>query len=984
MKKVILFLLIPFIISYAQISISVGGNVSENFNSIGTSATATMPVNWKVDKNASAVRTVGTYGAAVTATNYYAGNTMSSQAGNGIYNFGLGEAASATDRAIGGLSSGSATKSMDVFAYFQNGGTSVIRRLDVSYDVFKFRNGSNTAGFTFQLYYSTDGTTWTSAGSGFTSSFTADADNSGGTVPLDTKHIINQTITNLNISVGGSFYLAWNYSVTSGATTSNAQALGIDNFVMNNISDQIGDTKPAAPVASAATNITPVSFSANWATSVGATSYLLDVSTSSSFGTFVSDFNSKNVGNVTNYSVTGLTQKTTYYYRLKAANSAGSSDSYSSTINVKTDSLVTKVQFTGIANAVTKSAGVYELTLSITNPSPTAATTCVVSINNDSSYTSIAGITGFTSAVVTFPAGSSADQKATVNLINNGVSERSRKAYFTVHNVSGGMNAASTTGTQPYYWLTIMSGKDEAYYSSINTTLTGEAMKLALYNLIKGHIKYPYTDNSSPTAIDVWKIDKDADEDPTNPAYVIGIYSGLPIIKSNQGLWNREHVYSKSHGNFGTDIGAGTDAHHLRAENANVNSLKNNLDFDNGGSLAAGTTNCYYDSDSWEPRPEIKGDIARMIFYMATRYRGENLEPKLGLKDSVNTMLYCSDGIGYYGKLSTLLQWNLQDPVDAYEINRNNIIYYYQHNRNPFIDHPEWVTAIWGGPPVTAPSAPAIAAASNISVSGFTANWSASATATGYYLDLATDNGFNSFVSTYNGKDIGNVTSYAVTGLTAGTNYYYRLRAYNSGGTSSNSNTSSLITVPAAPVAINATVLSNSSFAANWASSTGASGYYLDVATDAGFNSLLSGFNGKSVGNVVTYAVTGINYNTNYYYRVRASNAGGQSANSNTVTAYVTVGIHSNQIPDNYYLFQNYPNPFNPSTIIKFSLKKNSMVKILLYDIAGRNVETITNNQYSTGTHIIRFDASHLANGIYFYRIVTDEFSDIKKMVLMK
>jgi endonuclease I len=190
---------------------------------------------------------------------------------------------------------------------------------------------------------------------------------------------------------------------------------------------------------------------------------------------------------------------------------------------------------------------------------------------------------------------------------------------------------------------------------------------------------------------------KDADQDRYNPNNVIGIYSGISIYKHNQDFWNREHIWSKSHGNFGTLTGAGTDAHHLRAENPSVNTLKNNLDFDSGGNAVPNAPGCFYDSDSWEPRDAVKGDIARMIFYMATRYQGENGEPNLSIVDYVNTS---PNNEPLYGKLSTLLIWNAQDPVDALEMNRNNIVYYYQNNRNPYIDHPEWVTSIWGGPPV--------------------------------------------------------------------------------------------------------------------------------------------------------------------------------------------------------------------------------------------------------------------------------------------
>ena len=93
----------------------------------------------------------------------------------------------------------------------------------------------------------------------------------------------------------------------------------------------------------------------------------------------------------------------------------------------------------------------------------------------------------------------------------------------------------------------------------------------------------------------------------------------------------------------------------------------------------------------------MKGDVARMLFYMAVRYEGDNGEPDLELVDEVNTYDLNEAGKGYHGKLSILLEWHKEDPVDSFEINRNNIIYNYQENRNPFIDHPEYVDMIWSG-----------------------------------------------------------------------------------------------------------------------------------------------------------------------------------------------------------------------------------------------------------------------------------------------
>ena len=160
---------------------------------------------------------------------------MSSTATNGIYNYGAGDAAAATDRAVGWLSSSSATKSGNLYGFFQNNTGAQLTAITVSYDVEKYRNGSNAAGFSVQMYYSTDGSTWTSAGTAFLTSFAANADNSGfASAPGTTVGVSGQLVFGTPIANAGVFYLAWNYSVTSGSTTSNAQGLGIDNVNLVN------------------------------------------------------------------------------------------------------------------------------------------------------------------------------------------------------------------------------------------------------------------------------------------------------------------------------------------------------------------------------------------------------------------------------------------------------------------------------------------------------------------------------------------------------------------------------------------------------------------------------------------------------------------------------------------------------------------------------------------------------------------------------
>ena len=227
---------------------------------------------------------------------------------------------------------------------------------------------------------------------------------------------------------------------------------------------------------------------------------------------------------------------------------------------------------------------------------------------------------------------------------------------------------------------------DDYYKDAIGKE--GQALKKALHGIISDHRKLSYSQ--------VWDALKETDSDPGNPNDVILFYSGDSRSKDrnggNVGDWNREHVWAKSHGDFGTSIGPGTDIHHLRPTDVQVNSARGNLDFDNGGSAVKGCDGCYKSTNSWEPPNQVKGDVARMLFYMATRYEaGDRVDLELNelLNNGKNP---------YHGKLSVLLQWHEQDPVDAFEMNRNNIIHQIQGNRNPFIDHPEWVHSIWAYP----------------------------------------------------------------------------------------------------------------------------------------------------------------------------------------------------------------------------------------------------------------------------------------------
>lgn len=261
---------------------------------------------------------------------------------------------------------------------------------------------------------------------------------------------------------------------------------------------------------------------------------------------------------------------------------------------------------------------------------------------------------------------------------------RWKSVALTTVAVLVGLTAPTLTATPASATTTAY---DATYYKNA-VGKTGTSLKSSLHTIISTNVtKISYAA--------VWNALMATDQDPNNSSNVILLYSGVSRAKSlnggDVGDWNREHTWAKSHGDFGEVTGPGTDLHHLRPADVQVNSIRGNLDFDNGGSAVTNGGGSTVDSDSFAPRAADRGDVARMILYMAVRYEGDDgfadLEPNEKVGNGSNP---------YMGKLSVLKAWSAADPPSAFEEKRNQVIYdTYQHNRNPFIDHPEWVEAIW-------------------------------------------------------------------------------------------------------------------------------------------------------------------------------------------------------------------------------------------------------------------------------------------------
>ncbi|MDE5566798.1 MAG: endonuclease [Anaeroplasmataceae bacterium] len=228
------------------------------------------------------------------------------------------------------------------------------------------------------------------------------------------------------------------------------------------------------------------------------------------------------------------------------------------------------------------------------------------------------------------------------------------------------------------------------YYQSMNGHLDS-SFKENLHQLLKS------THKTKLSYSGVWSALKTTDKGSGNT--IKCLYTGQEINASDQDgsssasvVWNREHSWPKSHGFNSSDYAAYTDIHHLRASEKNINERRGNLDW---GNVTGGFSDAYgnkWDGQYFEIRDEMKGDVARQMFYMVVRYDDPN---ELDLELIDGTSGSSSNKTGKLGSLDVLLEWNALDPVSDEERARNEAVYGIQGNRNPFIDHPEWVKLLY-------------------------------------------------------------------------------------------------------------------------------------------------------------------------------------------------------------------------------------------------------------------------------------------------
>ncbi len=223
-------------------------------------------------------------------------------------------------------------------------------------------------------------------------------------------------------------------------------------------------------------------------------------------------------------------------------------------------------------------------------------------------------------------------------------------------------------------YFTIQVNLPSYYWNAMNKS--GNTLFLALRTIVNSGF-------SGVSYGDARYILDETDMDPNNTANLIQVYSGASVTgvwycpTTNDCNWNREHVWPQNRlpvSASNSVINMASDLQNLKPASASLNSSRGDK---------------YYDwtttTVSYEPRDEVKGDLARILLYMIVMYDELSLVDGSPNPDNLEMGLF-----------SVLLEWNAFDPVDDFERNRNEVIYSYQHNRNPFIDYPEFADLIWG------------------------------------------------------------------------------------------------------------------------------------------------------------------------------------------------------------------------------------------------------------------------------------------------
>ncbi|MCC6814826.1 MAG: fibronectin type III domain-containing protein, partial [Saprospiraceae bacterium] len=622
---------------------------------------------------------------------------------------------------------------------------------------------------------------------------------------------------------------------------------------------------PSAPIATAATNVNATSFVANWNAATGATAYYLDVSTNSNFTAILPAYNNRNVNNVVNFSVSGITNNQNYFYRVRAANASGVSPS-SNTINV------IYVQCPPGAVIVNTQAQIDNFKL--------VYPTCTI-INGNLNITDgpdISNVNGFSNIL---------EIKSQLNIVNNailndltGLSKLTKvnsnfwiAANKSLRQVKDFTNLTSSgflyIGSNPqlveisgFPKIAVMPGlvfenNDSLAIVNLNSKVIQTVENVTIKNNPKlqkiesiGIVMWinsiltldnnsSLTDLSALNNIDLIKelvIQNNANLQNLNNLTKLTRMNGSIQLRNNSKLSDISGLQ-----NIIPELIKGSGLIILNNPVLNLCNLPNFCTYLQGSgarSISGNAGNCLNEQAVLNICNALSAPVATAASNITETSFTANWQAVSG---ATSYFLDASTDPSF----STL-------PIDNFDAGNQlsttitgaapNTTYYYRiraGNSNGQSPNSNVISVTTTN---VAPIAPVALAATNVIASGFTANWQANSNTTGYFIDVSTNSNFSSFVTGYNNLSVGNVQNANITGLQLNTTYYFRIRAGNAVGTSPNSNVISVTTsnlAPAAPTALAATNISAIGFTANWQSNSNTTGYFIDVSTNSNFSNFV-------------------------------------------------------------------------------------------------------------------------------------------------
>lgn len=687
----------------------VGGTpATQTFDTLAASGTGTaLPDGWYFAETGN------------NANDSYAADDGSANAGN-TYSYG---AAGSGERALGALRSGSLVPTIG--ARLRNDSGAPLAQIAVSYTGEQWRLGGTGRTDRLQFQYSLDATSlgdtaamWTDVPAlDFASPVT-----SGTVGKLDGNAAANRaavagTITGLNLAPSASLWVRWVDADVAGAD----DGLAVDDVSFAVSGDPPVDVAPTVVALWPADGMTDVGLAAvlsvtfSEPVTVTAPWFTLNCTTSGSHDAAVG-------GGPGAYSLTPtppFAANESCTWTILAAGVAdrdGAPDPLAADVAVTfttADPSTTppSVVSTQPANGATNVAVGSDVRVTFSEP---VTTTNAFSLACGATPIALAETGGGASRTLTpdtvLPAGASCTFKVAAN---------------GVRNAADVPMAADYTAT-----FAVASGSVGDYYAQVNTS-SPEQLRCSLHAVIRGHTAYPYSGSGTNT----WTILELAQASPSNPGKIIDVYrnrlytAGSDRAGTGSGItYNREHTWPNSlgfpsaTGNLGKPNAPYTDAHMLYLSDTQWNADRGNKPYAyctgncgertteaNGG--FGGGSGTYPGNSNWVRSPDgnqgsfetwghRKGDVARAVLYMAIRYEGgvdpasgQN-EPDLELTDDRSKIVQTSDYTrkAYMGLLTDLLAWHQADPPDDEERARDEVVYSFQGNRNPFVDHPEWAT----------------------------------------------------------------------------------------------------------------------------------------------------------------------------------------------------------------------------------------------------------------------------------------------------